>query len=78
MKDWIRGTLAVETGCENLVQPRGENNNSYIILRTDLFEYLRVLTPDAEGVRSNWLGKSEACSPLTSRRMRSKALCSLE
>lgn len=45
--------LAVKTGGEELLQPRGEYYDSHILLQTDLFENTGVLAPDAEKIRCN-------------------------
>ena len=54
-KVWIR--LTVETGCEELVQPRGENNGSHVIFQNNLFKYFGVFPPDAKSVGCKTLVK---------------------
>jgi hypothetical protein len=59
-KLWSR--LAVEAGCEELFQPRGEDDDSHAILQTDLSKHFRVFVPDAESVGHKMLVKGRTPS----------------
>ena len=52
---WNR--LAIETSCEELLQPRSKDDGSYITLQSDLLEYIGVFAPDTKRVTKNSLVK---------------------
>lgn len=64
--------LAIQTSREEFLQPRGKNNDPHVVHRTDPFEYLGVLTPDAGGIGRSVLvkyqyGEGSIPSPLIER-----------
>ena len=58
----VYSRLAVETGGEEFVQPRGEDDDSHVVLQTNSFKYFGVFTPDAESVGHKMLVKGQTPS----------------
>jgi len=50
VKHGERMILAIEASCEELVQPRGEDDDPHVVLQTNLFKYFGVFAPDTENV----------------------------